>query len=61
MQQDDFKRLLYRLAAPRMIMDFYVMTGNVIAMLDDLEEDAEDYTDPERYFDHPAWQWPDDD
>jgi len=54
----EFKALLYKLAAPKMVMDFYVMTGRIIELLDNAEEDGLDF-DVEELLNHPAWEWND--
>ena len=57
-QGTEFKALLYKLAAPKMVMDFYVMTGRIIEILDNAEEDGLDF-DVEELLNHPAWEWND--
>lgn len=55
-QDVDFKALLYKLAAPKMVMDFYVLTGKITDLLDLAEEDGLEF-DPEELLNHPAWEW----
>ncbi len=55
-QDVDFKALLYKLAAPKMVMDFYVLTGKITDLLDLAEEDELEF-DPEKLLNHPAWEW----
>ena len=57
-QGQEFNALMYKLAAPKMVMDFYVMTGRIIEILDNAEEDGLDF-DVEELLNHPAWEWND--
>jgi len=61
-QDVEFRALLHKLAAPKMVMDFYVMTGRIIEILDNAEEDGVDFSDlfpNEEFLNHPAWEWND--
>jgi hypothetical protein len=55
----EFKMLLYKLAYPRMIMEFYVKTGNIMELIDAMQEEYPEW-EPESLLDHPAWELYDD-
>lgn len=51
------KALLFKLASPKMIMDFYAITGKIIEIIDNAEEEDGLGFDPEELLNHPAWEW----